>query len=149
MKNVFIKKDNEKIILKNINKEVIESGEFYQKIHNVQHICANCDNCYADCCLKVFDEEKKPINEYSFIKKGIQIYDENGEIRFFYVTNCDNYVKDTERKKLSAEDLKRLKESIKINYFDAENIDEADQTQFDLLKRKQLSFSSYYVHRNR
>ena len=144
MKNVFIRKVDGKIEIQNIENGIIRGSEYDKELCSAKHLCNKCDNCYADECLKVFDEEKRTLGEYDFIKSGIQIYDENDKIRSFYVTKCINFKKDAERKKFTTqeelENLKRLKESIKILYFDAESIEEADQTHLDLLKRKQLVY---------
>ncbi len=148
MKNILIKKVNGEI--EEINLETTPDGKKEVK-GKIDHLCSKCDNCYAAKCLKVFDEVKQLISEYDFITDGLQLYDKNGEMKYFYVTECDDYIEDRKRHKPSTpeeiERLRRIKESIKIAYFDAENIEEADQTQLDLFRRKQLSFNSEYVKR--
>ena len=144
MKNVlFIKTNGE------VEKIDITSSKDLPK--GVSHMCSSCDNCYADKCEKVFDEVQTPIGKYDFITDGVQAYNRNGEMVKFYVSNCNDYKQDIVRKKASTREeimrLNRIKESIKIAYFDAENIEEADQTQFDLLRRKQLSFNIEYTKR--
>lgn len=115
------------------------------------HMCSNCDNCYANKCEKVFDEVKKPIAKYDFITDGVQVYDEKGEMVQFNVFNCNEYKQDRERKNPSTKEeilrLNRIKESIKIAYFDAETIEEANETQEDLFRRKQLSLYTGYTRR--
>ena len=143
MKNALLKKVNGEVEI--INLETTPDGKKEVK-GKIDHLCSKCDNCYAAKCLKVFDEVKQLISEYDFITDGLQLYDSNGEMKFFYVTECDDYKEDRKRHSPSTkeeiENLKRIRESIKIAYFNAETIEEADQTQFDLFRRKQLSFSS-------
>lgn len=145
MKNALIRKVDGKIEIQNIQDGIISGNEQDSKLQSAKHLCSKCDNCYADKCLKVFDEEKRILDEYDFIESGVQVYDENGNMHLFYVTKCNNFIKDAERKKFTTqeelENLKRLKESIKILYFDAESIEEADQTHLDLLRRRQLVYS--------
>ena len=141
MEKVIVKNNNE---IKEYNLEKSDVREAYRLMReNGNHLCSNCDKCRADNCLKVFDEVKRPLSEYEFITEGMQIYNKNGDIQTFYITKCNDYVKDRERVKPSTLDeinaLKRIHESIKIAYFDAETIDEANQVQFDLFRRGQLT----------
>ena len=119
-----------------------------EKDLKLNHLCPKCDNCYAAKCSKVLDDVKMPIDSYDFISDGIQVYDNNDEMKTFYVTKCDNYVKDHVRNKATTreeiERLNKLKESIKILFFNAENIEEADQIQYDLLMRRQIRFPEPY-----
>jgi hypothetical protein len=104
--------------------------------------CFDCQNARACECEKIDDENYKGIDEYGFITDGYQIYDKNGEIKSFVVSKCNNYKVDEPRKRATTreelEHLRYLKDSIKILYFDAENIDEADQIQEDLRNRHQI-----------
>ena len=111
------------------------------------HLCFDCDNCYADKCPKVSDGVKRSLKKYPFISEGVQVYDANGDTKYLFVSKCDNFEKDRERHKLTTqeeiENLKRMKESIKVAYFNALDIDEADETHYDLLKRKQIVYGAY------
>ena len=148
VKNKFIVKIDENVWIRDVDTEEVLKDENFKNFFPYQsHLCSNCDNCYADKCTKVMDITKKPINKYDYISNGAQIFDDNGESAFFYVRECNNYKADKERHKPSTKEeldnLKRMKESIKIAYFDAENIEEADQTQYDLFRRKLLVKSTY------
>ena len=148
MKNTIVVKELNKLWFRDISPEELENIEFSKKMHlSHKHLCSDCDNCYANKCVKVADEVKKSMDEYDFITSGTQVYNGNGEVDFFYVEECNNFKEDRKRSKPTTkeeiENLKRMKESIKIAYFDAENIDEADQTQADLFRRKQLEYRTY------
>ena len=144
MEKVIIKKNSD---INSYDLDEIDVKEVYRSVRKSgNHLCPSCDNCRPVKCLKIFDEVKRPLGDYEFVKEGLQIYKDD-EMQCFYITKCDNYVKDRERSKPSTleeiENLKRVHESIKIAYFDAETIEEANQTQFDLFKRGQLT--SYQV----
>ena len=104
--------------------------------------CFDCQNARACECEKIADENYKGINEYSFITDGYQIYDKNGNLKSFVVSKCNNYKEDEPRKRPTTKEeldqLRYLKESIKILYFNAENIAEANRIQTDLFNRRQL-----------
>ena len=93
-------------------------------------------------CAKVFDIEKQNIGEYDFITDGVQTYDEKGELDSFIVNGCENYVKDernSQRTKEEKERLQRARLGIMLYYFNAENIEEASQTQEDLYRRGHIT----------
>ena len=148
MRNKFIVKADGQVLIKDVNADELLKDEDFKKYFPCHgHLCSNCDRCYADKCSKVFDIAKKSIGKYDYISNGAQVFNNIGESVFFYVRECDNYLVDKKRHKPTTkeelENLKRMKESIKIAYFDAENIDEADQTQEDLFERKLLVKRSY------
>ena len=73
-----------------------------------RHLCwNNCTNGYADKCEKVYDERKKIISKYDFIKSGYQIIDEYNSIKSFVVTECDNY-EEKKQEKLSMDEVNRI-----------------------------------------
>ena len=146
---VIVKKAGETKLCK-VNANLFGNKDFTKKLHNaLEHVCTNCDNCYADSCVKVADSIKASIVDYEFISDGVQVFDINGDTRYLYVTGCNNFKEDEKRHKPTTQEeiaaLNRIKESIKIAYFDAETIEEADQTQLDLLRRKQIMFTQEYV----
>ena len=103
------------------------------------HLCTKCDNCYAHKCQKVMDINKRSLSKYDFITDGVQYYDENGVQVLFYVTRCNQFVPDHERRRASTKEEmdKRVrdKESMAIHRFEAENIDEAESIQLSLFQR--------------
>lgn len=105
------------------------------------HLCANnCANCYADKCAKVEDVDFKSIEEYDFINSGVQVVDENKTVGRFIVSDCDNY-KYTEKKQITKEDrrkARRLRESLRLYFFDVASIDESYKIQSDLINRGEL-----------
>ena len=133
MKNVILKKQDGVI-----STEDYDISKIKEIKSNYSSPCFDCKNGYASKCQKMFDCGAKDIKDYDFIDSGIQSYDENG-ISNLYVMNCTNYEKDAPRKpattKEEIERLKYLKESIKILYFSAETVEEANRTQHDLMRR--------------
>ena len=144
-KYYVIKKKDGEFKLYKIDSKVAESREFSNLLHSkLKHLCPNCDNCYADDCSKVSDSKKNSICKYEYITDGLQVIDDTNDTLFFYVTTCKNYKVDKDRYKPTTKEelyeLNRKKESIKIAYFDAETVEEADQIHLDLLNRKQLFY---------
>lgn len=118
----------------------------YTKIQ--KHLCFNCQNASSSLCPKVKDRIKSRIDSYDFITEGCQEIKANGEIKNFIVTKCDNYKKD-ESRSIPAEKLERLKnlkESIKILYFDGEDINEANRLQYQEYKNGNLLMSEVAIH---
>ena len=125
----ILKKENGEVRLINIDYEELE------KIKSL-HVnpCATCDNAYTTKCEKIGDTSKKSIRDYDYITDGYQI-NKNGEVDNLIIFNCQNYVEDKPRKSnRCADEIKRLNElkaSIKILYFDAGSIEEADEIQYN------------------
>ena len=145
MKNIVVCKKDGEINYNTVEEGAVESKEFGKLLRtSVKHLCGDCANCNPALCQKVEDIEKDSIDKYDFISEGIQAYDNDGVMQHFFVSKCKKKKKDKERvRPKTKEELQRLrmlKESIKINYFGAENIEEADRIQSDLVKRKQIYF---------
>ncbi len=130
---VYVKKNGE-VTLIYVTPEMLKSMK-----ESCAGVCGRCDNGYASKCLKVADETIRPIEMYDFITDGFQTMDSEGKADEIFIAKCNNYKEDRPRKKATSteqlQELRRLKESLKIAYFDAMDIDEADQTQFDLRRR--------------
>ena len=144
MENMIVKKINGDISYKKLDLEKTNNNlNFVEEMRGFKHLCSCCDNCNPKTCLKIFDLKKRIISEYDFITTGYQVYNSNGEVEKMYVAKCDQYVKYPTRKKIKTaeeiEKLKLLKESLKVLYFNAENIEEADNIQIELLEKGQLS----------
>ncbi len=137
MKSIVLKKENGNVEVVSIDKVTL-----HDLIKKHKNPCISCDNAYTSKCKKVEDENKN-INNYDFVISGYQINNELGETQKLMVCECSNYVVDRPRVKAKTreeiEKLNKLKESIKINYFNAIDIDEADQIQEDLINRGQIS----------
>ncbi len=106
-----------------------------------EHMCwRDCECAYANKCPKVADHQKKSIADYDFIKKGYQIYQENGELDTFSVAKCDNYKYKNpfEVKKLSYSYTKWLKEALFTYYFGGENVEEAEMIRYELAERGEI-----------
>lgn len=84
-----IKNGTYKLILEMLP-EAIEMVYVRRKAHLCWEYCTNSN---AIKCPKIADKEKKNIKNYSFIDSGIQVYDANGVLEKFLVTECKNYVK--------------------------------------------------------
>lgn len=115
---------------------------------NQKHLCFSCQNATSTLCPKVKDRIKSRIDSYDYITEGIQEIKENGEIKKFIVSKCDNYKKDEVRSTPTErlEKLKKLKESIKILYFDGEDIEEANRLQYQEYKNGNLLMNSVAIH---
>ena len=115
---------------------------------NQKHLCFNCQNATATLCPKVKDRIKSRIDSYDFITEGIQEIKENGEMKTFIVSKCDNYKQDEVRSTPTErlEKLKKLKESIKILYFGGEDIEEANRLQYQEYKHGNLIMNGVALH---
>ena len=118
----------------------------YTKSQN--HLCFSCQNATATLCPKIKDRIKSRIDSYDIITEGIQEIKENGEMKKFIVSKCDNYKKDEVRSTPTErlEKLKKLKESIKILYFGGEDIEEANQLQYQEYKHGNLIMNGVALH---
>lgn len=112
---------------------------------NQKHLCFNCQNATATLCPKVKDRIKSRIDSYDFITEGIQEIKENGEMKTFIVSKCDNYKQD-EVRSTPTERLEKLKESIKILYFGGEDIEEANRLQYQEYKHGNLIMNGVALH---
>lgn len=137
MERIIIKKENGEVRLVNANEELLHSIKV-----GYTNPCIECKKGNVIDCKKVADGEKKHIEKYDFITDGYQINDSNGQLENLVVYKCSNYEKQEAKPKPTTkeelQELKRLKESIKILYFNAEDIDEANRIQSDLTRRGQL-----------
>ena len=133
-----------KIILKKVNGNV-EKFKYKASLvesfipEGAKHLCwENCKNACVSRCDKINDNGKQLIGDYDYITSGLQIVsDITGEVDRFLVFGCEKYEEKQQRKLTPAESLriKKLKESVKMLYFDAETIEEAHITQYELEKR--------------
>lgn len=136
IKTVF-KKVNGKITREFIDEEDIKA---LRREH--ANPCSRCEFGYASRCPKIEGDPEYSIVDYNFITDGYQIYDGCNQTSELIIANCVNYQKDHPRKKPQTLDeilkLRHLQESIKILYFDAIDIEEANRIQNDLRNRGQL-----------
>ena len=129
-RNLF-DKFSSKILMSKIDKD-------YNNIQD--HLCwLNCENATVKKCPKIADRSKKRIDRYDFITDGYQIISENG-VDTFVVTKCTNYLEEIP-KKLTKEDiirLKKVREDIYMNYFNAASTKEAKSIEKHLVKTGQI-----------
>ena len=134
---MMLKKQNGKLEIKFIDTQILR-----EMTKKECHLCANCENCRANKCQKVHDAENQYIGKYDYITDGYQVYTEIGKTSNFIVTECGNYQTEQVREKpKTKEELMRqnnLKASLKINYFNAESLEEANRIQEDSFRRGQL-----------
>lgn len=146
MKNIIIKIDNGEVSYKK-TESASADRKFVESVSQNKHLCGDCDNCSPAKCLKIFDEVKRVINDYEFVTHGYQIYDKNGIMEKLYISKCKDFIPSKVRRGAKTGEelrkLKRMKDNLKIMYFDAENIEEANQTQYDLLNRGQIYFGNF------
>ena len=136
----------EKTILVKVNGEVEKTTVDNEVIRELKkqysNPCFNCEKGYASKCPKIASDETKSIMDFDFITDGYQIVNKQGELDELIICQCNNYELDHERVKLNTLEamrrIQRLKESIKILYFDAIDPEEADRVQEDLFRRGQL-----------
>lgn len=137
-KNNGFKNFSSKILL-NLIDEKYDASQF--------HLCyLNCKNATTLLCPKIADRRKKYISSYDFIIDGYQIVN-NNDIEVFVVSNCLKYEEQHE-KKFNIEQQRRINEivkSIKMHYFDAETIEEANAIEKNMIKKNELKpFYNYY-----
>lgn len=111
--------------------------------HEELHLCwENCKHSCVSQCSKIADRRKKSISEYEYINSGFQVFDENGRMTQFKVTDCNNYEKAEKQRKLTdveRKHIKTLKEDLKTAYFDAENMNDAHVKQYMQIIRGELT----------
>ena len=106
-----------------------------------KHLCwENCKNALPNHCEKISDYRKKHINDYDFILDGYQILDKNGEVDTFVVSKCSNYEFQKPKKLSSAEAkrIRKIKENIFMEYFEAGSVEEAKNIRDYMVKTKQI-----------
>ncbi len=103
----------------------------------VKHLCwENCEFAYADKCPKVANKNKKTIDKYPFVTDGMQLLDDENKVDRFIVTGCNKYKKTVpiERTREELAYLKKVKEGLKMAYFDAGSIEEANVIQYEIVR---------------
>ena len=133
MKNVMFIKENGVVTKVAYNEETINKAR-----ENNSGKCFECKYAYASECPKVQDRGIKKISKYDFIEDCIYSFNEKGE-QDLYISKCNKFEKDEQRKRATTreeiERLKYLKESIKILFYDCENIEEANRKQREIAIR--------------
>lgn len=93
-----------------------------------KHLCGEpCDGLDGCKCPKISNEENTEISEYDFIQEGYQVFKDDGSLVKFVVSKCKNFKPYTRKSELINQ--RYLLESLKILYFDAENLEEANKIQ--------------------
>lgn len=98
--------------LKNICYKLLVNSISGNKQAKEKHLCSmNCDNLSPLTCPKVYDIDKRFIEDYDFIKSGYQVFheDEDNELILdsFVVTDCDNYIEVEKTKKIGKKNNKK------------------------------------------
>lgn len=136
MNNVILKKEKGIVTINEINPEKIK------KIKEGYHLCwDSCANAYTNKCPKIRDVRKKTIDAYDFITDGSQIIDSEGEVETFIVSECNRYEKTQIIKKTQEEldRLQKIKEGLRMAYFDTLTVEDAYIVQYELEKRNLLT----------
>ena len=96
-----------------------------------KHLCwEDCEYAFADKCPKIRDYYKEThINKYPFIEEGWQTLDENGDVDDFIVTKCSKYEHAKPGPTRTAQEVKKIKDSLRTHYFDAMTVEEANRKQ--------------------
>ena len=58
------------------------------------HLCFDCQNAYIGKCKKVYDVNKRGIEDYDFIIDGFQDVNREGVSERLLVMKCKNFVED-------------------------------------------------------
>lgn len=136
MEKVILKKENGKVEVFSANSEIVKNNT-----ENCLHLCwENCANACPNKCQKVADIKKEKIDKYDFITDGLQVLNDKGQVDTFIVTNCQNFEREKPRFTTNQERarLMRLKEAMRMAYFDTETIEEAYIVQAELEARGEL-----------
>ena len=109
------------------------------------HLCGECQFATNCTCPKVKNRKKRDINDYPFINSGFQVFDKSGNMKRFIVSDCMCYEKAIPKPITYQESLQiaRAKESILLDYFDAENVNEARMIQ-ETIKNKNIKKTKKY-----
>lgn len=134
MERVIIKKENGEVRIIDANINLIHSIKV-----DYTNPCIECKKGNTIDCPKVADGDNKSIEKYAFITDGYQINSSDGKLENLVVHKCSNYEKQETKPKAKTKEeiqkLKALKESLKMMYFDAYDIDEANRKQEYLMSR--------------
>lgn len=88
------------------------------------------EHCVISDCPKLLARwnEKKDIDEYEFIKEGIQVKDEEGRLEHLLISKCDLYKKAEKKKKISSLRLTEIIHDLELDYFKADTFEQAART---------------------
>lgn len=126
-KKVMLEKENGVTKVLELDKEKLDNLKTYG-----EHLCWDCANALN--CSKVMDRQKKTIDKYDFIDDGLQSLDENGNVDFFFVEDCNDFVRDKEKKQTNMDELK-ARRTLKNLYFGTEHTTEANKIMEELIER--------------
>lgn len=148
MKSIVIKKENGESMIINANEEMIHSIKV-----GYTNPCIECKKGNPIDCPKIAARANKHIENYDFITDGYQINNSDGELENLVVYKCSNFEKQEAKPRPQTKEelqrLKQLKESLKILYFSAYDIEEADRKQAYLMKRGILTEYNPSAKRNK
>ena len=142
MKDVMLEKKSGIVKELKVNKEVLDKFENTRGVEKT-HLCVDCQNCIPSKCVKVNNRIKKTIDKYDFITDGLQNFEDDGKVGGFLVTGCSDFTRD-EKNELTKEAKKRAKKirrSLRMDYFESSSLNEALLTQADLQERGLLEFA--------
>lgn len=134
LERIIIKKENDEI---SVTRGVITPKQIGQE---ETHLCWDCTCGTPSKCSKVKDIRKKSIGEYPFITNGYQVFTQEGEMEKMIVTECNNYQLVEEIDRTPEEKLKiaEARKKLRLLYFGAQTLREANQIQEDLISRGQI-----------
>lgn len=150
----------EKYIIRKINGESKRTSykkELLENYNQKPHLCIECNNGCPNRCKKVADARKRNINYYEFITQGYQIIsyglNENGENEFivdkFVVEECNNFKKDPiKTEKQNSNSRAAMTAALKMQYFETETLQEANNAELSLAKRNILRQREYNIQHN-
>lgn len=92
-----------------------------------KHVCwQSCPYEKTRTCPKVKDEKKANIYDYDFITDGYQIFDKEGNLSIFVVTDCERALRDEIKPIKKKKNSLLLARELLLSYYGINNVEELD-----------------------
>ena len=135
VEKILIRKENDEVSVSQITERAdlgVQAG--------VTHLCWDCANGCPANCNKVKDIKKKNIEAYPFITSGYQVFNTNGNMDRMIVTECKDYqyIKAEQKTPQEQAKISDARKKLRLLYFGAQTLSQANRIQNDLLDRGQL-----------
>lgn len=118
------------LIKKNgITNEFEKTKKLKMDLSNVgrKHVCwQSCPYEMTKTCPKVNDEKKANIYDYDFITDGYQIFDKEGNLSLFVVTDCERAIRDEKMPIKKKKNSLLLTKELLLSYYGINSVEELD-----------------------